>query len=202
MNGGATRWRLLELQRRRKAIGGGIELLDRKREALLRALAERERAAAATRQTLAPRLAAARASLDEAAVDIGSGACRAAAAAQTPAAPIAIARDTVVGVRIPRVSGTFTRFAPQYGPGGTSARLDEAGRRYCAVLPWVVRVAEQEQAIECLRRGLRRTARTLNALRAILLPAVDADIRAVASGLEEEEREEAVRWRAGSPRAQ
>jgi len=32
-------------------------------------------------------------------------------------------------------------------------------------------------------------------LRAVLLPALDADIRAVASGLEEEEREEAVRWR-------
>jgi vacuolar-type H+-ATPase subunit D/Vma8 len=59
-----------------------------------------------------------------------------------------------------------------------------------------VHVAEQEQSVECLRRGVRRTARTLNVLRAILLSAVDAGIRAVASGLEEKNREEAVRWRA------
>ena len=53
MTGAATRWRLIELQRRRRAIDTGIDLLDRKREGLLRALAERARAASALRRRLA-----------------------------------------------------------------------------------------------------------------------------------------------------
>jgi len=201
MSGGATRWRLLELQRRRKAIDAGIDLLDRKRDALVRALSQRERAAAETRHALDETLARARTALDVAAVDIGAAACRAAAAAQPSAPPITVTREAVVGVRIPRITGRFGAFSPQYGPGGTSAGLDVAARRYVDVVPVLLRVAEEEQAAACLRRALRRTARTLNALRAILLPAVDADIRAVTSGLEEEEREEAVRWRTGPPRA-
>ena len=200
MTGGATRWRLLELQRRRASIDAGIGLLDRKREALLRALTERQRLASASRRELTARLASARDALDRAAVDIGAVSCRAAAAAQ-PAAPlITVARDAVVGVRIPRITGEVRPFVPGYGPGGTSHRLDEAGRAYTGLLPLLMRVAEQEHALECLRRAMRRAARTLNALRAILLPAVEADIRAVAAGLEEEEREEAVRWRAGPAR--
>jgi V/A-type H+-transporting ATPase subunit D len=200
MTGGATRWRLLELQRRRAAIDAGVALLDRKREALLRALTERQRIVSASRRELTITLASARDALDRAAVDIGPVSCRAAAAAQPPAPPMTVARDAVVGVRIPRIIGKVRPFVPGYGPGGTSFRLDEAGRAYTRLLPVLMRVAEQEHAVECLRRAVRRTARTLNALRAILLPAVDADIRAVRSGLEEEEREEAVRWRARTSR--
>jgi ATP synthase subunit D len=48
-----------------------------------------------------------------------------------------------------------------------------------------------------LERRLKRTTRTVNALRTVLLPAVDADVPAVASGLEEEDRRKAMRWRAG-----
>jgi V/A-type H+/Na+-transporting ATPase subunit D len=201
VNTGATRWRLLELQRQRRAIDAGIDLLDRKRDALLRALAQRDRAAALTRQHLAAPLASARAALDRATVDIGASACRSAAVAQPPPAAVVVTGDAVVGVRVTRFRAPFAPFRPHYGPGGTSASLDEAGRAYAALLPDLLRLAEEERAARSLRRGLRRTARTLNALRAILRPAVDADIRAVASGLEEEEREEAVRWRARPPRA-
>jgi H(+)-transporting ATP synthase subunit D len=201
MIGGATRWRLLELQRRRLAIDAGIELLERKREALLRAIAQRERAAATMRQTVAKSLTLARSALDGASAEIGTSACRAASLAQPLGPPVTVSRDAIVGVRVPRISGQFPSFAPQYGTGGTSARLDEAGRQYAALMPLLLRLAEDEQARACLRHGLRRTARILNALKAVLLPAVDADIHAVASGLEEEEREEAVRWRAKPPRA-
>jgi vacuolar-type H+-ATPase subunit D/Vma8 len=84
-------------------------------------------------------------------------------------------------------------------PGGTCAALDQAAALFAGLVPEVLLLAQEEQAARTLTRGLRRTTRTLNALRAVLLPAVDADIRAVASDLEEEEREEAVRWRAWRP---
>ena len=195
----ATRWRLLELQRHRRAIETGIDLLDRKREGLLRALAQRTRQAAESRRRLAASLGGAAAALDRAAVEIGDAAARSAGLAQLPFPDIAIDEEAVVGVRVVRLSAPAAPFRVPYGPGGTCEALDSAGRLYAALMPEVLTLAQEERAARTITRGLRRTTRTLNALRAVLLPAVDADIRAVASGLEEEEREEAVRWRAGRP---
>ncbi len=197
MTGAATRWRLIELTRRRRAIDTGIELLDRKREGLLRALAERARAASALRRRLAGELGAAHDVLDRALVEIGEAPARAATLGQPRVATLTVASDAVVGVRVSRLVPRFEAGPLQYGPGGTCAALDDAVRAFAGLLPGVVRLAEEEGAERSLKQGLRRTARTLNALRTFLLPAADADIRAVASGLEEEEREEAIRWRAG-----
>ena len=71
MRGAATRWRLIELQRRRQAIESGADLLDRKREGLLRALAERTRASADTRAVLTTELERAYAILARGIVEIG-----------------------------------------------------------------------------------------------------------------------------------
>jgi V/A-type H+-transporting ATPase subunit D len=192
----ATRWRLLELQRHRRAVETGVDLLDRKREGLLRALVQRQRQAVDSRRRLEAALAAARRALDRAAVDIGDVAARAATLAQAPCPHVVVEQETMVGVRTVRLSSPSHDYRIQYGPDGTCAALDEAGRLFAALLPELLTLAQEERATRSLTRGLRRTARTLNALKAVLLPAVDADIRAVASGLEEEEREEAVRWRA------
>jgi H(+)-transporting ATP synthase subunit D len=197
VTGAATRWRLIELQRRRRAIDAGVELLDRKREGLLRALAERTRALAERRLRLASALAAAYRVLDRAVVEEGEAASLAATLAQPRTVTIAVASDAVVGVRVPRLAPAVQPPALHYGPGGTCAALDEAVRAFAALLPEIVRIAEEEGTERSLARGLKRTARTLNALRTVLLPAVDADMRAVASSLEEEDREEAMRWRAG-----
>ena len=197
MRGAATRWRLIELQRRRQAIENGADLLDRKREGLLRALAERSRASVETRAALTEEIEKAYAILARAVIETGETAALAATLAQPRIARLEIEHESVVGVRVPRLIASFEAAVPHYGPGGTCAALDDAVHAFAALLPAIVRLAELEEVERTLRRGLRRTTRTLNALRNVLLPAVEADIRAVASALEEEERDEAVRWRAG-----
>ena len=107
----------------------------------------------------------------------------------------------MIGVHVPRLAVKGQDAGLNYGPGGTCARLDEAVRTFTALRPEITSLAEDEGAERSLKRGLKRTTRTLNALRIVLLPAVDADIRAIASGLDEEEREEAVRWRTGRSQA-
>jgi H(+)-transporting ATP synthase subunit D len=197
MRTAATRWRLLELQRQRRAIDTGIDLLDRKREGLLRALAERNRCAAESRGRLGAALALAGAALDGASANVGAAAARSAGLAQPPYPDVAVHEEAVVGVRVIRVETPRAAFCVHYGPGGTCAALDQAGARYHASMTEVLTLAQEERAARSLARGLRRTTRTLNALRAVLLPAVDADIRAIAAALEEEERESACRWRIG-----
>jgi vacuolar-type H+-ATPase subunit D/Vma8 len=83
----------------------------------------------------------------------------------------------------------------QYGPGGTCARLDRAAELHHALLAEIVRLAEEEGAQRSLARGLRRTIRTLNALKSVLLPSVEAEIHRIEERLEEDEREEAIRTR-------
>jgi V/A-type H+-transporting ATPase subunit D len=193
----ATRWRLIELQRRRRAIDAGIDLLDRKREALIRAVARHRAAAADRRARVARALEGARLEVDRAAVLIGDTPALAAALVQPPTVTVAAVEDAIMGVHLFRLDATAALFQPAYGPGGTCEALDAAGRAFTALLPDLVALARDEQAERSLRRGLRRTSRTLNALRAVLRPAIEQDIRAVESSLEEEEREEAVRWRTG-----
>ena len=201
MSATPTRWRLLELQRQRRAIQAGVDLLDRKREGLLRALLQRREAARKIRRELVGPYSRARLTLDRALVLIGEAAGRAATIAQSRYDALRTHEDSVVGVRLLRFATAPTPLVLQYGPGGTTAELDEAARLFAALLPALARLAQEEFAEATLRNGLRRTTRTLNALKNVLLPAVEGDLRAVASALDEDEREEALRCRYRIPAA-
>ena len=100
-------------ERRRRAIDTGIDLLDRKREGLLRALAERARTASALRGRLAGDLGAAHGVLDRALVEIGEAPALAATLGQPPAAALTVATDAVVGVRVTRLVARFDAGPPQ-----------------------------------------------------------------------------------------
>jgi V/A-type H+-transporting ATPase subunit D len=195
MDGAATKWRLVELRRTRQVVRLGMDLLDTKREALLRALVERRHATTRTRDALQAPLEAARATLHRAAIEIGRASAEAASLAQPDAGEIRCHDHAILGVHVPRLEGRFVPPRIQYGPGGTCAALDEATFMFAALLPAILDLAEAETAERNLQRGLRRTTRTLNALKNVLLPTLEADIAHVASALEEEERDEAARIR-------
>lgn len=190
----SSRWRLIELRGQRDAVRGGIELLDRKREALVRHLAGRRRSLGALRASVGASLQAARRALHAAIAEVGRPACEAAALAQRLPGALSRRDDRVLGVRLPRVVAALHPLEIAYGPGGTSAALDRAAREFAALLPALVDLGSEETAVHNLETALHRTNRTLNALRDRLLPAIEAEIGAVANGLEEEERDERVRW--------
>lgn len=198
-----SRWRLLELRRRRRAVRSGIDLLDRKREALARELAARAMKAAERRRHVGTALASARAAVAAALTDVGAPVARAAAAAQEDASAVEVQHDVVLGIRLPRLTTARHAFQLSYAPGGTSRALDLAAEAYAALLPAIADLASREVAVVTLRTALARTLRTLNALQIVLLPDLDAQIMAMAAGLEEEERDEWVRRRAftGSARS-
>jgi V/A-type H+-transporting ATPase subunit D len=189
-----SRWRLIELKRRRDAVRGGIDLLDRKREALIRQLVERRGHAEELRLQLSAALNAARGLVRRAFEEIGRPGCEAAALAQISPAWLEVRDDRVLGVPLPLVRASLEPFHICYGPGGTAASVDDAARAFAGLIPALLRLASQETAIRNLQRGLQRTTRTLNALKDMLLPELEADIRTVAAGLEEEERDERARW--------
>ena len=207
MTGAATRSRLLTLRQDQRAARLGRDLLDNKREAILRELVQRVRRRDASRDEA--RLAGGEASmaLDEALIEMSGRAVDAAILAQPAAASIDRHQASLVGVPIPRIRADLPAYRPQYGIGATAASLDVAGARFTALLARLIALAEDEEAVRTLQDGLRKTVRRLQALEKVVIPRLEREARTIAAALEEEERDEFIRreeWlaaRAGTERA-
>lgn len=191
----AVRSRLLELRRDLNAAREGRQLLDRKREAIVRALADHLSRRAARMQAARQVLEAARASLAMAQDQHGRAMVAAAALAQPPVDGCSRDTATVAGVRVPTLSLTPAPFIPRYGPTSGSPALDRAGVAFVDAVESLVALAAEDVVVRQLRAALARTARRLNALDHVVLPGIAGDIRAISSAIEEEERDEATRRR-------
>lgn len=193
MIGSAIRSRLFELRRDRQAAQRSAELLDHKREALLREILRRDRKRAALRTASDDACRQARARLSVARMELGLDGVESAAMAQSARFTLRHRTTSVMGVRIAQIEGTYGPYRPEYGAAATSESLDEAGAAFGELLPHIVQLAEQETAIRRLRSAMRKTSRLLNALRKVLLPHIEREIRRTIEGIEEEERDEFVR---------
>jgi V/A-type H+/Na+-transporting ATPase subunit D len=203
MTGAAVRSRLLLLRRERGAARRGHDLLEQKREVLLRELLRRTRLRADVADRAAAALADARARLRQAQTELGRLAVESAALAQTEMASVERRAKKLLGIALPALHGRFKPFRPCYGPGGTAESLDRAGSAFADALPVLVRLAEEDLAVRNLQEGFAKTVRRLNALEKVVLPRLDDEIRGVTTALEEEDRDEALRrkrWLAASGR--
>ena len=195
MIGSATRSRLFELRRDRAAAVRSAELLDRKREVLLREIARRERLRDQLRGAVATHYVEARKRLDVARVELGLQGIEAAALAQPARFEVTHRLASVMGVRIPQLTANIEPYRAFYGAAATSESLDECGAAFLALLPHLVALAQEETAIVRLTAAVRKTTKLLNALQKVVLPRIERDIRAIVDGIEEDERDEAVRRR-------
>lgn len=191
----AVRSRVFELRRDRAAAHRSAELLDRKREVLLREVLRRERHRAQLRGDADAACDRARRRLDVARVEHGLRAIETAALAQPQFVTIAESTSSLMAVRITRVSVTTTPFQAHYGAASTMESLDDAGIAFTELLPLLIALAEEEAALARLRVAMRKTTKLLNALRKVVLPRIERELRMAIDGIEEEERDEAVRRR-------
>lgn len=201
MIGAATRSRLFELRRERSAAKRSAELLDRKREVLLREIARRERMRRELRNIADAKYAEARQRLRIARVELGMHAVEAAALAQPPRYSISHRQASVMGVRIPLLAARVEPYRASYGAAATAESLDECGAAFTELLPHLVALAQEEIALARLSAAMRKTTKLLNALQKTVLPRIEHDIHAIVDGLEEEERDDAVRRRASAVHA-
>ena len=195
MIGAATRSRLFELRRERSAAKRSAELLDRKRDVLLREIARRERMRRELRNVADARYLEARERLEIARVELGMRAVEAAALAQPARHSIVHRQTSVMGVRIPLLTATAEPYRACYGAAATAESLDECGAAFTELIPHLVALAQEEIALARLSAAMRKTTKLLNALQKIVLPRIEHDIHAIVDGLEEEERDDAIRRR-------
>ncbi|MBR6336666.1 MAG: V-type ATP synthase subunit D [Ruminococcus sp.] len=82
-----------------------------------------------------------------------------------------------------------------YGLSQTNSKLDEAFIKFGRVKELTVKLAETENNIYRLSVGIRKTGRRANALKNILIPRYEEQVRFISSALEEKEREEFSRMK-------
>ncbi|HTO86709.1 MAG TPA: V-type ATP synthase subunit D [Thermoanaerobaculia bacterium] len=195
MSGAANRSRWLQLRAESQAARRGRDLLDEKREALVREIARRLTRREDAWRRAAASLAEARAALRDARTEVGRPALESAALGRAAQSPAGWRETSVFGIPVPALVSQPSPWRPAWGPGGSAAALDRAGAAFGKALPSVIELAQEELAVRALERGLAKTSHRINALERIILPGLAREIREVSSAIEEEERDEAFRRR-------
>ena len=184
-----TKSNLMAQQKSLALASQGYELMDRKRNILVREMMQLIDRAAAIQDQIAAAYAEAYAALQLANVTLGvvSG------FAHTVPVENGLSLDwrSVMGVELPMVKLEET--APQslyYGLGGTNSQLDEAYRKFCQVKRLTVELAEVESSVYRLAQAIQKTQKRANALSSIMIPQFNSNIKYITEVLEEKERED------------
>lgn len=188
-----SRSRLYELRRDRLAAVRSAELLERKREVLLRETLRRAAQRDALRAAVAAGYERAMCLLKTARRELGTNAVGAAALAQPEACAAEGRVTSLMGVRVADLALAPRPFRPVYGAAATAASLDDAARAFHELTADVLRLAGAERALTSVRLALRKTTKLVNALQKIVIPRVEHDIRTIVDSIEEDERDEGIR---------
>lgn len=183
------------VRRELQAARLGRELLDDKREAILRALLEHTPRLMDARRAAAAGAGRAQRELAVARLENGRRAVEAAALAQPVEASVEWRHGSVVGVPTPTLSAQAPPFTPRYGTSPITAKLDRSGVDFSALLRLLIAFAEEDEAVRNLQLGLSKTIRRLKALEQVVIPAFERRLRDAAVATEEEARDDTVRHR-------
>ncbi len=189
-----TRINLISTKKTLRLAESGRDILERKRDILLRELRHSVYDADHAREEVLEALRAAYTSLQDAQIATGGLAVDNAALGSSYEADFLLDFRSVMGVAVPLVefhAGSDTQ--PDYGFGGTSVALDLAFKRFFGVLDLLAKLATAEGISFAIARDVKRTQRRVNALDHVLIPSYRGAVKRIELALEEKEREEFVR---------
>jgi|YelNatPaOPRAMG01_1025707.scaffolds.fasta_scaffold12451_2 V/A-type H+-transporting ATPase subunit D len=184
-----TKANLLRLKEDLELAQEGRQLLDEKREIILRELFSHLEDLRRSRAEAESALAAAYTELSDACLALGREQVARAGLAAPPPAEITAQERSLFGVVLPLLSWEPDGGAPPWGLLGTSLELDLARERFLAAMRRLVEQAELEIAFRRLAVELRKTQKRVNALQNLLIPQYQQTVSYMESGLEERERE-------------
>jgi V/A-type H+-transporting ATPase subunit D len=188
-----TRAQLLQLRQSLSEAKDGHQLLERKREVLLREVWDLMRAVRQHEDRIRDRFDAAHAALRAARLDAGSDAVRSALLAPSAHLTASVDARNLMGVSLPKVTLRLEEERLTTSAGGTPAHLDVARNRWLEVAKALGGWAETYGSVWRVAAELARTQRRVNALEEVLIPEQEEAISAIEATLEEAERESFVR---------
>ena len=189
-----TRINLIQTKKTLSLAESGRDILERKRDILLRELRNSIYDAEKAREELTEALAKAYRSLKEAELAKGSETVANVALGSSFEADFLVDFRSIMGVTVPIVEfQSEENVKPDYGFANTSAELDRAFKQFYGVLELIADLARAEGTVFQIANDVRRTQRRVNALNHVLIPMYRNTAKQIDMVLEEKDREEFVR---------
>ncbi len=189
-----TKGNLLAEKKRLELARTGYELLDKKRNILIREMMQLIDTATDLHGRIDSTFREAYTALQKANI---TGGIRADLAEDVPFDDsLSIRYRSVMGVEIPLVECDKSVPAiPPYGLAKSNSALDEAYLRFAEVKQLTAVMAEVENSVYRLADAIKKTQKRAKALKNIIIPEAETAIREITAVLEEKEREEFSRMK-------
>ncbi|MFP4479146.1 MAG: V-type ATP synthase subunit D [Candidatus Izemoplasmatales bacterium] len=183
-----TKGNLLALNKSVKLAQLGYELMDKKRNILIREMMDQIEKVRNLRDEIADIFKKAYFTLQEANITLGV------IDDISKSIPIdnnlEITYRSVMGVEIPKVLYDEEKVSLRYGISNTNTKFDYAYKSFLEVRGLILVLAEVDNALYRLADAIRKSRKRANALKNIVIPDYQEKIKYISDTLEEREREE------------
>ncbi len=186
-----TKGNLMAISKSNELAKKGFELMDRKRNILIREMMGLIDDVHLLRDELSETYQRAYRALQEANITLGI------VSDISKSIPIddeiEVKYRSVMGVTIPRVTHHPAPVKIRYGLSSTNTKFDYAYRQFQRVRDLTLKLAEIDNATYRLANAIRKAQKRANALENIVIPQFEANIKFITDALEEKERESFTR---------
>ncbi|MDD4070465.1 MAG: V-type ATP synthase subunit D [Candidatus Izemoplasmatales bacterium] len=186
-----TKGNLLALKKTVKLAELGYDLMDRKRNILIREMMKQVEIVKSLRDEISHIYKRAYFTLQEA--NITLGVINDIAKAIPIDTNLDITYRSVMGVEIPKVLYEEEDVKIRYGISSTNTKFDYAYKSFLKVRDLTITLAEVDNSLYRLADAIRKTRKRANALKNIVIPDYNEKIKFISETLEEREREEFTR---------
>lgn len=167
----------------------GYELMDKKRNILIREMMALIDRASAIQSTIDDAFANAYKSLEKANITLGF--CDELSKTVPFDTSVTMDSRSIMGVEIPILSIEKPEETElHYGLQHTNARFDEAVAQFMEAKYLTVELAEIENSVYRLAVAIKQTRKRANALKNIMIPKFESDVKFITEALDEKDREE------------
>jgi V/A-type H+-transporting ATPase subunit D len=171
----------------------GYELLDQKRNVLIREMMGLLDEAKSVQERINVTFTEAYDALKTANLTIGIASVEDIAASVPENGEFEILHKSVMGVEIPRIKYNIHKVEPQYSFYQTNASMDIAFKKFWEIKQLVMELAEVENSVYKLAIEIKRTQKRANALENIQIPKYEEIVKYIQDAMEEKDREDFFR---------
>jgi V/A-type H+-transporting ATPase subunit D len=188
-----TKGNLILAKNSLKLAKQGYELMDKKRNILMRELMELIDKAKDIQREIDTTFTSAYLSLQQANIEMGIVNVQELSNTIPEEDSIEIKQRSIMGTEIPLVEYDSTVSKPTYAFFETKLSLDEATKRFVKVKDLTIRLSMIENSAYRLATNINKTQKRANALKNITIPSYTTLVTKIQNALEEKEREEFTR---------
>ena len=188
-----TKGNLILAKNSLKLAKQGYELMDKKRNILMRELMELIDTAKDVQSEIDNTFSSAYLALQQANIEMGINHISEISETVPEENTIEIKQRSIMGTEIPLVEYDTTPGKPTYAFFQTKLSLDEATKRFNKVKELTIRLSMIENSAYRLATNINKTQKRANALKNITIPNYSSLVNQIQNALEEKEREEFTR---------